>query len=363
MPEEEGNNSINVDELVEEVSDPKVQEISRLKDDVKLLKARAEFAEKQMHELSRIREHLFDLTEVPPDDKPNWLISNKPSSNKEHTPVLVTGDFQWGEVINKDNLDNINEYNIGIAETRYKKIIEGTIDIAFEHMGNHKYPGIIYLRLGDGVSGNIHEELRETNEMSSIPAVRSLVSCEAWGLEQLAEKFGKTHVISVPGNHARTSMKPPTKRIEDNYDILSAWWLESLFKKDKRFTWQTPNSADALFPIYGRNYLATHGDNIGSRGGQGFVGPAATILRGMKKVTDEYSRRNIHIEKIFMGHFHTALDVGYGWCNGSLAGYSEYARVNRLTPEPPTQWLIFFHKKYGSTSQWKLRPEVPSKVE
>ena len=352
--------NIDIDNLVEEVSDPNTLKLKRLEDDVRILKSRAEYAEKQMHEITRIREHIFNLAEIPPNDKPNWLVKTT-SGNREHTPVLVTGDFQWGEVINKENLDNINEYNIQIAERRYKKVIEGTIDISFEHLAKNTYPGIIYLRLGDSISGDIHEELRETNEASSIPATRSLVSAETWGLKQLAEHFKKVHVISVPGNHSRVGKKPPTKRIEDNYDVLSAWWLESIFKDDKRFTWQTPNSADAIFPIYGVNYLATHGDNIGSRGGQGFVGPAATILRGMKKVLDEYSRRDVYIEKIFLGHFHTAFDLGYGWSNGSLAGYSEFARANRMTPELPTQWLIFFHKKYGSTSQWKLLPEAPKR--
>jgi hypothetical protein len=25
-----------------------------------------------------------------------------------------------------------------------------------------------------------------------------------------------------------------------------------------------------------------------------------------------------------------------------------------MTPEPPIQWLIYFHPRYGATSQWKL---------
>ena len=35
---------------------------------------------------------------------------------------------------------------------------------------------------GDEVSGDIHQELRETNELSAIPAVRSLVAAETWGI-------------------------------------------------------------------------------------------------------------------------------------------------------------------------------------
>jgi hypothetical protein len=181
---------------------------------------------------------------------------------------------------------------------------------------------------------------------------------ESWGVKNLAEAFGNVHVVSVPGNHGRTSFKPPTKAIaETNYDTLSAWWLEDVFKNtgDSRVTFQTPNSIDAVFEMHGRRYLATHGDNIGSRGGQGFIGPAATILRGFKKTHDEYASRNQVLSAIFCGHFHTALDLELGWANGSLPGFSEYARSYRMRPAPPCQWLIFFHPRYQSTSQWKIK--------
>jgi len=69
---------------------------------------------------------------------------------------------------------------------------------------------------------------------------------------------------------------------------------------------------------------------------------------------DEYARRGVALSKMFVGHFHSAFDLGRGWSNGSLPGYSEFARVNRMTPEPPIQWLIYFHPRYGATSQWKL---------
>jgi len=268
--------------------------------------------------------------------------------------VLVTSDFQWGEVIDPENMDGVNQFNVAIAEQRYRTLVERTIDISFKHLPANRYSGLVYLRLGDQVSGDIHADLRESNELSAIPAVRSLVAAETWGLQQLADAFGKVHVVSVPGNHGRYQVKPPTKKISDNYDTLSAWWLQSEFKGDPRFTWQTPNSTDAVFELHGRLYLATHGDNIGSRGGQGFIGPAATILRGMKMTMDEYATRGVALSKMFVGHFHSAFDLGRGWSNGSLPGYSEFARVNRMTPEPPIQWLIYFHPRYGATSQWKL---------
>jgi hypothetical protein len=314
---------------------------------VKTLTDRALLAEK-------IREEVFNLKEQSVK-MPPWMVERSKASDSPHVAMLITSDFQWGEVVDKDNMDGINEFNVAIAEKRYQNLIERTIDLSFEHLPNNKYDGLVLLRLGDTVSGDIHEDLRVTNELASISAVRSVTRAERWGIDQLKKAFGRVHVISVPGNHGRYQIKPPTKRIQDNYDTLASWWLESLFEGDSDITWQTPDSTDAVFDLHGRKYVATHGDNIGSRGGQGFIGPAATIMRGMKKTMDEYARRGHAISKMFVGHFHTAYDLGYGWSNGSLPGYSEFARVNRMTPEPPVQWLINFHPKWGDTSQWKIK--------
>lgn len=331
------------------------KQVARLEYDLKHAKSRVSEAEQRMHEAEKVREVIFDLT-AQPLASPDWALPAYDSTRRgaPHVPLLLFSDAQWGETISGANMDGINAFDVSIAEERYRSLIERTIDISFAHLPANKYDGIMYLRGGDMVSGDIHQELRETNELSAVPAVRSIVAAERWGIEQLAEAFGKVHVISVPGNHGRTTLKPPTKRITDNFDTLSAWWLESEFRNDARITWQTPASTDAVFELHGRKYLLTHGDNIGSRGGQGFIGPAATILRGMKKTVDEYARRGINISKMFVGHFHTALELGYGWSNGSLPGYSEFARANRMTPEPPIQWLIFFHPKWGATSRWPI---------
>lgn len=330
--------------------------IARLEDDLRLSRARADAAERRAFEAERRRETLFGLT-ARPLDPPQWTSQRTEAGDAPHIPIVFASDLQWGEVIDASNMDGINAFNVAIAQERYRRLIDNSLDIAVNHLPRNKYEGVIYLRGGDMVSGDIHEELRETNELSAIPATRSLVESEAWGVAQLVKEFGKVHVVSVPGNHGRITRKPPSKRVSDNFDTLSAWMLESFFRADKRITWQTPTSTDAVFNVFGRRYLATHGDNIGSRGGQGFIGPAATILRGMKKTRDEYASRGVTLHKVFVGHFHTAYDLGLGYSNGSLPGYSEFARSNRMTPEDPVQYLLFLHPKRGITSTWKVEVE------
>lgn len=330
------------------------EKIKRLQDDLRLARKTAEIAQQRAHQAERLRESVFKLADTPLH-VPNWLREKSRAGDAPHTPILVTSDFQWGEVISAENMDGINSYDVATAKRRYRTLIEKSIDIAVNHLPKNRYEGIVLLRLGDTVSGDIHDELRRTNELSGVMAVPSVVEAETWGIQQLAQEFKRVHVVSVPGNHGRTTLKPPSKRIEENYDWLASCFLEREFKGDKRVTWQTPRSSDAVFEVAGRQYLATHGDNIGTRGGMGFVGPAATISRGATLTMREYAARGITIDKMFLGHYHTAFFFGRGWANGSLPGYSEYARAGRMTPENPQQWLLFMHRKHGATSQWLVQ--------
>jgi len=307
-----------------------------------------------------LRSAVFRLADQP-IDPPKWMSNGSGKSGGiTGVPILFTSDFQFGEVVKKNEMAGINEFNPAVAVRRYKLLIDKTIDLSFNHMVKPKYPGIIYIRGGDSVSGEIHDELERTNALEAIPAVKQLVEMEAAGIEALAHRFGHVHVVSVPGNHGRVHRKPYSKRYaETNYDTLSAWMLEQWYRADGRITFHTPDSGDALISVYGWNFLLTHGDRIGSRGGGGFIGPAATITRGMKKLVDYYATLGVAVDGCMVGHFHTAMELEYGWSNGSLPGMSEYGRDGRFRPAPPKQWLLFVHPDHGVTARWLILLEKP----
>lgn len=332
----------------------------RLTDRVESLGKQLREAHRQANADDDLRQAVFGLA-AQKIEPPKWTITPPTAkASSASIPLLFTSDFQWGETIRSDDMAGINEFNIEVAARRYRLLIEKTIDLSFNHMVKPDYPGIIYVRGGDMVSGEIHEELARTNELSAIPAVNDLVDKEAWGIERIAEKFGRVYVVTIPGNHGRSTVKPHSKRYAaSNYDTLSGWMLEKWFRNDGRIEFHTPMSGDAMIEIFGWRVLVTHGDRMGSRGGQGFIGPAATIARGMKKVVDYYATLGQTIDVIMVGHFHTPLELEHGFSNGSLPGASEYARDGRMRPAPPTQWLLFFHPDHGVTARWPILLEKP----
>ena len=54
---------------------------------------------------------------------------------------------------------------------------------------------------GDMVSGDIHDELRETNEVGPVEAAERFPALLVGHLKGLADKFGNVHVKGVAGNH------------------------------------------------------------------------------------------------------------------------------------------------------------------
>jgi len=302
----------------------------------------------------KLKQAVIGLAEIERRSVP-WQRELSSGNQSLYMPILMCSDWHVGEVINAREMDGVNEYNCDIARIRYNRLIERTIRIATVHMGKPNYPGIVYARLGDMVSGEIHDELKETNDLHSIEAMRFLCDMESEGLERLRKAFGRVHVVTTPGNHGRTTKKPHAKRFANtNYDTLSAWLLERQFKNDNNITFETSESGDVLLPIYGYNVLCTHGDRIGSRGGEGFIGPAATIARGVKRTRDYYNSLGTRIDTVLMGHFHTKLELEHSFTNGCLSGVSEYSKSGRMEPAVPSQWLLFLHPERFFTARWPI---------
>jgi hypothetical protein len=274
-----------------------------------------------------------------------WTTPERAVKKREHMPYLLTSDFQAGEVIKAEETDAGYGYDTETFIRRYRYLIDTTIYLSFDHAGKDwSYPGIIYARGGDTISGGIHEELRDTDDMTPIEAVELVFEQESAGIEKLAEAFGRVDVKGpdAAGNHDRTTMKPRSKNASGHsYDRLISYMLKRHFKNDKRVSFQTSPSFDVFFPIYNMNILLTHGDRIGSGGGTGFIGPGANIMKGAMKVIAEQAALGRKVDRVDMGHWHYPMSLEWVTGNGCFPGFSEYAKSFRMRPSPPQQFLLY----------------------
>jgi hypothetical protein len=341
----------------DETKDPIEERRSRSREN--LLRSRLDEVERQAAHDRTIRESIFKLAERP-IEPPSW--NPRPSKGTKHREsiVLFLSDIHMGEEIKLENMGGRNSYNMKIAVRRLERYFQNVVKLGTEHWTGPP-PDSIYLVLGgDMISGEIHEELAKTNDLLSIPAVQILAEALAAGIMLLRESFPALpiNVISVPGNHGRTTRKPESKDFALNsYDTLVAWLLEwwATTKGIKNVTFSAPRSGDAVVVIHGWTHLFTHGDRIGSRGGAGFVGPAATVSRGMQKLIQDYSAEGIILHTIVIGHFHCDLELEQGFCNGSVPGPSEFSRSFRMRSHPATQLMFTVHPHYRIARRWRIQ--------
>jgi hypothetical protein len=305
----------------------------------------------------RVRDEILGLTKASVRI-PNWTLKPAKTANAPGIPMVLWSDWHWGEVVLAGQIHHKNEFNVAIAKRRLQRLVERTVAICFQHMVNPKYPGIVINLGGDLVSGDIHEELVETNELTSAETLIDIVGALSWALKKIVEQFGQVWVVSVAGNHGRMTKKPRAKnRAATNFDWVIAQLLRRQFIDDDRFSWLVPDGPDAVYSVYGHRYLLTHGDQF--RGGDGIIGALGPILRGDTKKRARNANIGLAYDTMLMGHWHQYLPFDRVIVNGSLKGYDEYAMMNNFGFEAPRQALWFTHPRHGITSHWGINCDNP----
>ncbi|OFX03270.1 MAG: hypothetical protein A3E78_12085 [Alphaproteobacteria bacterium RIFCSPHIGHO2_12_FULL_63_12] len=283
---------------------------------------------------------------------PAWSTAGSLPKSSPGTPVLFLSDIHAGEVVSREEMGGTNAYSWAIMERRFETIFATTVELLTKHLAKPDYDGIVLALGGDMVTGEIHEELTETNEKPILECTFDLSSLLAAHFKRIADVFRRVHLVGIPGNHGRMSQKPKAKGyVRTNADYHTYKQIQRLLQEDDRFTFNFPLSPDVRFDVAGRRFLLTHGDQF--RGGDGMIGPLGPIMRGAYKKAMRASAQgqgaDAPFDTLMCGHFHTTLMLPRLIVNGSLKGYDEYASRGNFTFEYPSQMLFTVHPKHGIT--------------
>ena len=327
------------------------------------LRARLAAAERVASDAQEFRASILGLTSTPL--RPAIVVETTKGKTKGgRTIVAHLSDVHYGERVDLLEMDGVNAYNKIIAKTRLGRYFGKVVALAVDHWHGPPPDEIVLCLGGDLISGMIHGELVETNDASTPRAVRDLAEIIAGGIALLRAKVKcPVRVISVPGNHARLTVKPQSKRrAAHNLDLLVADFAEAALRgpsaKNVRFF--ATDSPDAYFSVYGWNFCLTHGDAMGVGGGKGYIGPIAPITKGHRLLFDGAAKTRRRIHYVMTAHYHTTARTPFGWGNGSVVGYGEYARDLRADPEPAKQNLLVVHRDLGVIQHNELYLGAPN---
>ncbi|KKL85281.1 hypothetical protein LCGC14_1956250, partial [marine sediment metagenome] len=219
------------------------------------------------------------------------------------------------------------------------------------HFAKPDYSGIVLVLGGDLISGNLHEELIDTDEASPLVQTYEIAQIIANGVKFLSDEFPQVSVYCVAGNHGRTTRKPRTKfYAQFNLDWMAYKMIGDYTKNLGNVKLWAPNSRDLNFEVSGHRYRLTHGDQF--RGGDGIIGPIGPVARGdyKKRVTASLMPGAPEAyDTMIYGHFHQYITLPRFIGNGSVKGYDEFAMSCNFPWEPPQQALWTVHPKHGHT--------------
>lgn len=288
--------------------------------------------------------------------KPSWPTPRR--SRRSRTPGianLVLSDLHLDEVVNPAEIGGVNAYSRAIAERRLRTTFEKFVLIAKEYIAGIDYDGAVVPMLGDTFSGNIHAELKETNEVSILDSIDFWIDHFVAGFQLVADEFGKLHVPCTPGNHGRNTYKPVMKgRARDNFDFLFMRQVARALAGDGRITFEIPDSTDVQMKQYGTTFHYTHGDQF--RGGSGISGVFTPLMLGDMRKRKRQAAVGAPYDVLVLGHFHQYLPTPWFIMNGSLKGYDEYASIANFGFEVPKQAFWVTTPEQGVTFSAPILP-------
>lgn len=294
-------------------------------------------------------------------DPPVWTKEVAHRDGKWHgTACLLLSDLHLDEVISAPQMNGVNAYNRRIALRRLQVTAEKFPMMARDFVSGITYDGCVVFLNGDIFSGNIHEELRATNEVPIMNSIDYWVDPIVALLRLAADEFGKVLVVGRVGNHGRNTFKPIFKnRVEDNFDWLFYRIIARELASDSRFSWDLPTSPGGVVKVYSTKFFAHHGDDI--KGGTGISG----IFTPMSLADFRKSKVQMAIDDpydyLVLGHWHQYMTLPRIILNGSLKGYDEFARGHNFGFEVPQQAFWITTPEHGVTFSAPIQPMNKSK--
>lgn len=327
-----------------------VEELER-----KLAKSRSDVRRSQAlyAELQRKYEELATMVDLVEQAGAPEIIKIEPSSpvlgNTEAVVLLVASDWHVEETVDPETVNHLNEYSLEISARRAENFFRYGLRITQIVQKDVQVGTIVLPLLGDFITNDIHDELRETNELLPMEAIMQAQSYLASGISFLLEHSDCKLVIPChSGNHGRTT-RFVHAATEHGHSLEYFMYrnLEQLFRSEDRVQFQIARSYHSYLDVLGMTVRLHHGNAIHYYGGVG------DIYISTNKAIADWNRAR-HADLDIFGHHHRLRDGSDFLSNGSLIGYNAYAVRIKARYEPPRQALAVIDNRRGRTCTWPI---------
>lgn len=245
----------------------------------------------------------------------------------------------------------LNAFNYDILQRRMQRLQEAVL--SFQQHRPYPIKRLNIWNLGDNFSGDIHAELRETNEFASEEAVTQFAVDTVPWYERFADHYETVFVRGVPGNHPRKSQKPQAKHAYNNSDVTYYRFVQGMLRNHPRFDFEFRRAKFQAVTVAKRwRALLLHGDGVRSTM---IDVPWGGVIRYLGKLSRQFAAAGDPLDYFALGHYHQVNQIGAGgpavktFVNGSVKGVDEYSVQRFGGGDPPEQVLLTFHPRRGLT--------------
>ncbi len=270
--------------------------------------------------------------------------------------VLKLSDWHIGEVIKRDQTEGRNAYNWRVAQDRLLGvIIPNFLKWVDGNRKTYRIEEVVVSCEGDYVSGDIHEELKVTNEFPTTVATARAGDLLGETILTMAPHFAKTTVLAIGGgNHDRTTRKPIGKeRVQNSWGFLVHHIAARVVDKVSTVQFVESEGMKLRWEVNGKALLIEHGDAI--RGHMGIPYYGFNRLSGKEAIRRMNTEQGIDYHSI--GHFHVPALIENRWIvNGSLSGTTEFDHTQGRHAEPCQ--VAFMVGKHGAFNLTPFGEEI-----
>lgn len=304
----------------------------------------------------KVKEYIAEVVDavrsVDPIPAVPFFILKKHENKTPITAVLHLTDWHIGERNASNELEGWGGYDWAIAQDRVLgQLLPHFIEWVQTQRSGYNLKDLVIVETGDFVSGDIHEELKVTNEFplpiqtAKAGQLLGQVHCE------LARHFDNVYVKQIGGdNHSRLVRKPQAaQKAQNSMGYLVYEIANEAAKKHSNVIPERAEGMKLTFKIGNYTFLGEHGDTVKSWMGVPFYGIERE--RAREATRRMHDGRGFHY--LIMGHWHSPIFAGQadaagmivGGCLGGTTAYDH--SCGRISPPSQSGFLVGKRGAFG----------------
>lgn len=291
-----------------------------------------------------------------------WVPMKKKARITEHM-VMHLSDGHHDQVITHEETLGLEEYNFPISCARAERYVDTVVEWTTDTLApKFNFTDLWVLAYGDHTSGEIHGHAQRSYYRNQFKNTYAIAQLHAMMYRDLAPHFEKVHVVYLPGNHGRRSLKKDFHGAHDNWDYLIGELARIHCRDIPNIDFLIPDAFSCNLDINGVGFNLSHGDDVKGNGGIPFYG---MVRRQKNLIALGAVQGGPNIRYFCMGHHHVAATLsdinGELLVNGAWPGTDSYAFNSFAGYREPAQWIHGVNPRHGIT--WRLNVKLKHEKE